>query len=118
MVEYMKHIKFKGELMKPSNGKRIFPQPALKSVRNLVGLVLLIQVAIVIIGFLSSVWLGLVLLLMFVSLDFLALRFYRQTGENLDQYISNLSYQIKRGEQEAIIKLPVGIIMITMKLSG
>ena len=111
MVEYMKHIKFKGELMKPSNGKRIFPQPALKSVRNLVGLVLLIQVAIVIIGFLSSVWLGLVLLLMFVSLDFLALRFYRQTGENLDQYISNLSYQIKRGEQEAIIKLPVGIII-------
>lgn len=97
--------------MKPSNGKRLLPYFSLASIRSLVGLIIFIQIAIVIIGMLSSVWIGAVILLLFVVLNFLTFYVYQRTGRDLDQYISNLSYQIKRGEQEAIIKLPVGIII-------
>lgn len=30
---------------------------------------------------------------------------------NTNKYISNLAYRIKRGEQEALIKMPVGILI-------
>lgn len=97
--------------MKPSNGKRLLPYFSLESIKSLVGLIICIQIAIVIIGMLSNVWIGLLILFLFVVLNFLTYFLYKRTGRDLDQYISNLSYQIKRGEQEAIIKLPVGIII-------
>lgn len=97
--------------MKPSNGKRLLPYFSLESIKSLVGLIICIQIAIVIIGMLSNVWIGLLILFLFVVLNVLTYFLYKRTGRDLDQYISNLSYQIKRGEQEAIIKLPVGIII-------
>lgn len=100
--------------MKPSNGtngKRLLPYFSLESIKSLVGLIVCIQIAIVIIGMLSNVWIGLLILFLFIVLDYLTYHLYKRTGRDLDQYISNLSYQIKRGEQEAIIKLPVGIII-------
>ena len=97
--------------MNPSNGKRLSPYFSLESIKSLVGLIIFIQIAIVITGMLSNVWIGLVILFLFVVLNFSTYLLYKRTGKDLDQYISNLSYQIKRGEQEAIIKLPVGIII-------
>ncbi len=97
--------------MKPSNGKRLLPYFSLESIKSLVGLIICIQITIVIIGMLSTVWIGLLILFLFIVLNFLTYYLYKRTGRDLDQYISNLSYQIKRGEQEAIIKLPVGIII-------
>ena len=32
-------------------------------------------------------------------------------AKNTNQYISDLSYRIKRGEQEALIKMPIGIMI-------
>ena len=97
--------------MKPSNEKRLSPYFSLESIKSLVGLIIFIQIALVIIGMLSSMWIGLVILFLFIVLNFSMYLLYKKIGQDLDEYISNLSYQIKRGEQEAIIKLPVGIII-------
>ena len=97
--------------MKPSNEKRLSPYFSLESIKSLVGLIIFIQIALVIIGMLSSIWIGLVILFLFIVLNFSMYLLYKKTGQDLDEYISNLSYQIKRGEQEAIIKLPVGIVI-------
>ena len=97
--------------MKSSNEKRLSPYFSLESIKSLVGLIIFIQIALVIIGMLSSIWIGLVILFLFIVLNFSMYLLYKKIGQDLDEYISNLSYQIKRGEQEAIIKLPVGIII-------
>lgn len=97
--------------MKPSNESRLQSYLSLDSIRGLLGLVVLVQIAIFIVGLIINLWLGFAILIMFIVLNLLTWRLYKQTGRDLEEYISNLSYQIKRGEQEAIIKLPVGIII-------
>ncbi|WP_390409095.1 DHH family phosphoesterase [Lacticaseibacillus jixiensis] len=37
-------------------------------------------------------------------------------SDNTNKYISNLAYRIKRGEQEALIKMPVGILLYNKDL--
>ncbi|HLR91817.1 MAG TPA: DHH family phosphoesterase, partial [Atopostipes sp.] len=50
-------------------------------------------------------------LLLFIAMDAVLWRLSERASEDLNSYISNLSYRIKRGEHEEIIKLPIGIVI-------
>jgi len=50
----------------------------------------------------------LVIFLVFLSLLYF---FSQRLIEKINKYIEDLSYRIKRGEQEALIKMPIGIIL-------
>nr|WP_246287271.1 DHH family phosphoesterase [Lacticaseibacillus absianus] len=56
-------------------------------------------------------WLALVMAVFLLGL--LVATFYalERITANTNKYISNLAYRIKRGEQEALVKMPVGILL-------
>lgn len=69
------------------------------------------QLLLTIISFFVNIWLGLAILVVFVITWVTLYNFNEKYEEKLNNYIMNLSYRIKRGEQEALIKMPMGIIM-------
>ncbi|MFL2078379.1 DHH family phosphoesterase [Marinilactibacillus psychrotolerans] len=69
-------------------------------------------VVLTILSFIANIWIGLLMLLLIVTTIVVAWRFGKEYVEELNSYILNLSYRIKRGEQEALIKMPIGIILI------
>ncbi|MFD0898151.1 DHH family phosphoesterase [Loigolactobacillus binensis] len=74
---------------------------------GLVGLAILGVILAFFINFILGIFL-LVLLTALVGTVFYALETVTQ---NTNAYISDLSYRIKRGEQEALIKMPIGILL-------
>lgn len=74
-------------------------------------LTVLTQVVLMIVSFLNNVWMGLVMLTMISVSTALIYRFIANYKENLGNYISQLAYRIKQGEQEALIRMPMGIIL-------
>lgn len=82
-----------------------------KQLQAMGGAVAALIVASVIAAFFKSLLLGILLLVLFVILAigiyYLSVRVAKQTND----YVSNLSYRIKRGEQEALIKMPIGILL-------
>lgn len=101
----------KGVLMKPSRDKQLWTSLTENSVRGKLWTIIVIQIAIVIIGMVLNIGLGLLIMILCVGMNFIVWQLYNQSSEKMGEYISNLSYQIKRGEQEAIIKLPIGIVI-------
>lgn len=97
--------------MKPLNDKRLASFFKIDSLNKVVSLVIAIQIFIVFISVVLKIWLGLLVLLLFIIMDVVLWRLSERASEDLNSYISNLSYRIKRGEHEAIIKLPIGIII-------
>ena len=69
------------------------------------------QLIVILIGFFSNVILGLVMLVIFIVFLLLVYVFSKQLIGQINKYIDDLSYRIKRGEQEALIKMPIGIIL-------
>ncbi|MFC6463494.1 DHH family phosphoesterase [Marinilactibacillus sp. GCM10026970] len=69
-------------------------------------------VVLTILSFIANVWIGMLMLLIAITIFLVAWRFGKEYVEELNSYILNLSYRIKRGEQEALIKMPIGIILI------
>ncbi|API88301.1 hypothetical protein BKP56_02830 [Marinilactibacillus sp. 15R] len=69
-------------------------------------------VVLTILSFIANIWIGLLMLLLIITTIVVAWRFGKEYVEELNSYILNLSYRIKRGEQEALIKMPIGIILI------
>src|SRR5699024_6246954 len=97
--------------MKPLKDKRLASFFKVDSLNKIVSLIIAIQVAVVLISVFLRLWLGLIVLLLFVIMDVVLWRLSERATEDLNSYISNLSYRIKRGEHEAIIKLPIGIVI-------
>lgn len=65
-----------------------------------------------IVGFLINPFYGIAMFLLFVLLAIsLGFASYIIT-QNAADFASNLSYRIKRGEQEALIKMPIGIMLV------
>ena len=75
-----------------------------------IGLVVLAMFGVILAFFINFI-LGIFLLVLFAAL--VGTVFYAlETGtKNTNKYISDLSYRIKRGEQEALIKMPIGILL-------
>src|SRR5690625_696217 len=97
--------------MKPLKDKRLSSFFKVDSLNKIVFLIIAMQVAIVLISVFLRLWLGFIVLLLFVAMNVVLWRLSERASEDLNSYISNLSYRIKRGEHEAIIKLPIGIVI-------
>lgn len=82
-----------------------------KTLRITLTITFIAHILFTILSFISSIWLGLLMVGIFIVSWGFAHRFLTQYEEKLSQYIMNLSYRIKRGEQEAIIRMPMGIIL-------
>ncbi len=63
-------------------------------------------------AFLVNPILGLIILVMVVLTVVVASFTLKAITEDTNEYISDLSYRIKRGEQEALIKMPIGILFL------
>lgn len=98
--------------MKRINNEDKFPkfmdQPFLK---NMIVIGIVCQLIMTVVSFFAYVWLGFLMLLLFVVTLIIVWRFSDRFFKELNNYILNLSYRIKRGEQEASIKMPIGILM-------
>ena len=74
-------------------------------------IVLVLSLLGAIIGTLISPLFGLAMVLLFIlTIIFVIYGIYVRAG-NTNNYAANLSYRIKRGEQEAMIKMPLGIML-------
>ncbi|AHA96510.1 DHH family phosphoesterase [Lactobacillus johnsonii] len=74
-------------------------------------IVLVLSLLGAIIGTLISPLFGLAMVLLFIlTIIFVMYGIYVLAG-NTNNYAANLSYRIKRGEQEAMIKMPLGIML-------
>lgn len=69
------------------------------------------QLTLTIISFFAYIWLGLLMSILFVAVLLIFWKYSDRFLVELNNYILNLSYRIKRGEQEALIKMPIGILM-------
>ncbi|WP_225048211.1 DHH family phosphoesterase [Lacticaseibacillus kribbianus] len=84
--------------------------------RWIIGIMAVLAVIDVIVASFIQLWLALALLLFLLGLIGATLAALARITANTNQYISNLSYRIKRGEQEALIKMPVGILIYNEQL--
>lgn len=103
--------KIKGVHMKPLNDKRLASFFKVDSLKNIVLVIIALQIAIVFTSLFVKLWLGVIIFLLFITMDVVLWRLSNRASEDLNSYIANLSYRIKRGEHEAIIKLPIGIVI-------
>jgi len=71
-----------------------------------------VQFIMTVLSFFAYVWLGALMLMLFLITLVIIWRFSNEYNEELNSYILNLSYRIKRGQQEALIKMPMGIILL------
>ncbi len=85
--------------------------------RYAAGFMVVLAVLVVIIA--SFIKPGLALLMLLALLGLVVSVFYGLVtiSNNTNKYISNLAYRIKRGEQEALIKMPVGILLYDKDLT-
>lgn len=97
--------------MKPLKDKRLSSYLGVDSINKLVIPTVIIQLVISFLSIYLNIWLGIIVLVLFIAMDVLIWRLSDKIGDDLNTYISNLSYRIKRGEHEAIIKLPIGIVI-------
>ncbi|MFD1484999.1 DHH family phosphoesterase [Lacticaseibacillus baoqingensis] len=85
--------------------------------RYVAGVMVILAVIDIIVASFIRPWLAGLMLLFLIGL--VAAIFYglEAITKNTNKYISNLAYRIKRGEQEALIKMPVGILLYDKDLT-
>lgn len=80
----------------------------LKLASLILGIVLFL---LIILAFITNFWIGIILLALFIVASGLVLYAMKKITVETNKYIADLSYRIKRGEQEALIKMPIGILL-------
>lgn len=83
-----------------------------KHLRIIAVFLLILSLVCVTLAFIVNAWLGIIVLLLIlltIGLSFITLK---QVMQDTTHYISDLSYKIKRSEQEALLKMPIGILML------
>ncbi|MCI1987243.1 MAG: DHH family phosphoesterase [Lactobacillus sp.] len=85
--------------------------------RYVAGAMVLLAILDIVVASFIRPWLAGLMLLFLIGL--VAATFYglEAITKNTNKYISNLAYRIKRGEQEALIKMPVGILLYDKDLT-
>ncbi|EXJ24305.1 Phosphoesterase, DHH family protein [Alkalibacterium sp. AK22] len=83
------------------------------SLRLLLILALSTQLIMTVLSFTAYLWLGFVMLVFFIVTLVVIWRLGNVYVRELNSYVLNLSYRIKRGEQEALIKMPMGILLLS-----
>lgn len=74
-------------------------------------LVACLLMLVVLISYLTRLWLGFAMTILIAIVFYIVFNHWVKYIDNINEYILDLSYRIKRGEQEAIIKMPLGIMM-------
>ncbi|WP_025730606.1 DHH family phosphoesterase [Atopobacter phocae] len=74
-------------------------------------IILTIMFIILILSFISNWKLGLLMLILFSIVVGLVIFLSEYLIDQTNQYISDLSYRIKESEQEALIRMPIGIML-------
>ncbi|MEK5067731.1 DHH family phosphoesterase [Sporosarcina sp. FSL K6-1508] len=64
---------------------------------------------------LSHFWLGLLFSILFTAAAIIAWKFEEQTYNETEKHIETLSYRMKKVGEEALLELPIGIILINEK---
>lgn len=83
-----------------------------KHLRIIAVFLLILSLVCATLAFIVNAWLGVIVLLLIlltIGLSFITLK---QVMQDTTHYISDLSYKIKRSEQEALLKMPIGILML------
>lgn len=83
-----------------------------KHLRIIAVFLLILSLVCATLAFIVNAWLGIIvflLILLTIGLSFITLK---QVMQDTTYYISDLSYKIKRSEQEALLKMPIGILML------
>lgn len=83
-----------------------------KYLRIIAVFLLILSLVCATLAFIVNAWLGIIVLLLIlltIGLSFITLK---QVMQDTTHYISDLSYKIKRSEQEALLKMPIGILML------
>lgn len=83
-----------------------------KHLRIIAVFLLILSLVCATLAFIVNTWLGIIVLLLIlltIGLSFITLK---QVMQDTTHYISDLSYKIKRSEQEALLKMPIGILML------
>lgn len=102
----MSHVKKLGALPAFFQNKRLAWVAVLVFVMALLGAILAFMVNWIV----GVIWLGLVIVALIVVFKTLQI-----IGEDTAHYIESLSYRVNRGEQEAIIQMPLGVILFNDK---
>lgn len=83
-----------------------------KHLRIIAVFLLILSLVCATLAFIVNAWLGIIVLLLIlltIGLSFITLK---QVMQDTTHYTSDLSYKIKRSEQEALLKMPIGILML------
>ncbi|MHC3377589.1 DHH family phosphoesterase [Ligilactobacillus equi] len=83
--------------------------------RLLAVLLWVMAMAFVVLGFHLSWLVGLVALLFVIMVIVITINVVYQTNQNTSEYLTDLSYRIKKGEQESFLRLPIGILFYNEK---
>ena len=81
-----------------------------RHLRVLAWMLALVAVICVILAFRTNIILGYISMVFMLIMTVVAYITLKQVTEDTTEYISDLSYRIKRGEQDALIKMPIGIL--------
>lgn len=70
-----------------------------------------LALATIILSFFNSFWIGLALTILFLAMVVSIYYAAEVITQDTQKYVSDLTYRIKRGEQEALIQMPIGILL-------
>ena len=71
-----------------------------------------IVLCMLIIAYVMNIWIGIVLTLFVILIGILLYSFADYIIKETNHYISNLSYKINKGSQDASIKMPIGMLLL------
>ena len=83
-----------------------------KHLRIIAVFLLILSLVCATLVFIVNAWLGIIVLLLILLTIGLSFMTLKQVMQDTTHYISDLSYKIKRSEQEALLKMPIGILML------
>ncbi|MEK6190506.1 MAG: DHH family phosphoesterase [Carnobacterium alterfunditum] len=87
-----------------------------KKIQIIIAIIVALQLGTIMLGFFVNFGIGLALLVIFIVVLFLLYDLLRKLTIENKKYISDLAFRIKRGEQEALIKMPIGILLFNENL--
>ena len=71
-----------------------------------------IVLCMLIIAYVMNIWVGIVLTLFVILIGILLYFFANYIVKETNHYVSNLSYKINKGSQDASIKMPIGMLLL------
>lgn len=85
-------------------------------IRLLFTIVAAIAVVGLVAAFIANIIFGLILMILEIGAFVYVIEILKRIGADSTQYISDLSFRIERGEQEALIAMPLGILLFNEQL--